>query len=464
MWNPTGFPDIFYDEGIYMYRAMHLLAGEGLQVNYFYDHPYFGQIFLAGFLAMIGYPSSLNPTPDAHSIQNLYLVPRMLMGLLTIADTFLIYKISQKRYDNKVAFLAATLFAVMPITWIFRRILLDSILSPFLLTSILFSLYSKDLQGKKWIVLSGLFLGISIFTKEVVFVIIPLVAFITYQNNKNLKWLGIWFIPVILLPLIWPLQAVEANQLNLWLRDITYQAQRVNHNFVQIFLDFIEFDPVLFILGFAGTVFSVIKKDWLILLWVIPFLILLSLLGYSQYFYWIPIIPALCIAAARMISHLTDKLEKKKTGFITVTAGLGIFGLVMSAFLISSDVSGQYDAMAYVVQNVHNAKTDDQNNITIISSPVYSWVFNYVFHINDALPDYRTILFHPIPTHKILLISDLHFLANINGGPQLQKVYNETTTIQKFYGGVLKYDLGQYPFNNMRINYEGSEIDIRQSK
>jgi hypothetical protein len=28
--NPVGFPDIFYDEGVYMYRAMHVMAGEGM--------------------------------------------------------------------------------------------------------------------------------------------------------------------------------------------------------------------------------------------------------------------------------------------------------------------------------------------------------------------------------------------------------------------------------------------------
>ena len=463
VWNPTGFPDLFYDEGVYMYRAMHVLAGEGLQVNYFYDHPYFGQIFLASFLSIIGYPNSLNPSTNIHSIHDLYLIPRVLMGVLTIADTFLIYKISQKRYNGKVALLAATLFAVMPITWIFRRILLDSILSPFLLTSILFAMYSRDLDNKKWIMLSGIFLGISIFTKEVVFVFIPLVAFLIYKNNKNARWLAIWLVPVILIPLLWPLQAVETDQLNLWFRDIAYQSQRVNHNFMQIFLDFIEFDPVLFIIGFAGIVFSAIKRDWMILLWTIPFLILLSCLGYSQYFYWIPIIPALCIGAASMLSHFTDKLKKKTTGFIILTTGLGIFGLVMSMYLVSSDVSGQYDAIAYVAQNVHNHNLD-KNNVTIISSPTYSWVLNYVFHIADVLPDYRTVLFHPIPTQKILVISDLHFLSNINDGPQLQDIYNRTHTIQKFNGGVLRYDLGQYPFNNMRVNYEGSTVDIRESR
>ncbi len=462
LWNLTGFPDLFYDEGIYMYRAMHLLAGDGLQVNYFYDHPYFGQIFLASFLAMVGFPNSLHPTPDVNSMHQLYFVPRIFMGILAIADTFLVYKISQRIYNNKIAMLAATLFAVMPLTWLFRRILLDSILLPFLLTAILFSMYSKDLQGKKWIILSGIFLGTSIFTKEVVFVFIPLVAYLIYRNNKSSKWLCIWLIPVILIPLIWPLHAVEDGQFNLWVRDITYQTQRVNHNFGQIFVDFIEFDPTLFIIGFAGLGFAAIKKDWIILLWIIPFLLLLSAIGYSQYFYWIPVIPVFCIAGAKMLSHLTGKFKRPTAGFITLTSCLAIFGLIMSSYLVTSDVSAQYDAMAYVVQNIHNNK--ESNNTTIISSPVYSWIFNYVFHIRDVLPDYRTVLFHPIPTQKILLISDLHFLSNIKEGQQLQDAYNKTKSIQEFNGGVLKYDLGQYPFNNMRINYEGSQIDIRQNR
>ena len=46
IWNPTGFPDIFYDEGIYLRRAMHEMAGQGPQESlYFFDHPYFGHIF-----------------------------------------------------------------------------------------------------------------------------------------------------------------------------------------------------------------------------------------------------------------------------------------------------------------------------------------------------------------------------------------------------------------------------------
>src|SRR5215207_1518787 len=145
IWNPTQFPNVHADEGTYMLRAMVFLKDKTLlpQGAPFYDHPYFGQIFLAGVMGLIGYPGSLHPTPDGNgdSIEMLYLVPRILMGLLAVADTFLVYKIAERRYNRTVAFIAAILFAVIPITWILRRIFLDSLLLPFLLSSILFAFY-----------------------------------------------------------------------------------------------------------------------------------------------------------------------------------------------------------------------------------------------------------------------------------------------------------------------------------
>src|ERR687889_1662811 len=198
LWNPIGFPDIFYDEGIYMQRSMRVLEGLGPQEpSHRYDHPYFGQIVLAGALGIVGYPDSLSPSNAGgsdddvlHSVETLYLFPRVLMGLLAIADTFLIYKITERRYHNRnVALVAAILFAVMPYGWLFRRVFLETIQVPFLLTSILFAVYVKDLKMENnnnntlthktipMILLSGAFLGLSIFTKIPVFTMIPLVGF-----------------------------------------------------------------------------------------------------------------------------------------------------------------------------------------------------------------------------------------------------------------------------------------------
>ena len=153
-WNPIGFPFVHGDEGHYLRRAMHVLEGLGPQeADFRYDHPYFGQIFLAGVLGLVGFPNSVVASPSSfssssaaenvHSIEMLYLVPRVLMGILAIVDTFLVYKIADFRYNRNVAFIAAILFAVMPLTWLMRRILLDSILLPFLLSSILFSIYIR---------------------------------------------------------------------------------------------------------------------------------------------------------------------------------------------------------------------------------------------------------------------------------------------------------------------------------
>ena len=151
LWNPIGFPHVDQDERHYMRRAMQVLQGfgpqESMDTYYFpYDHPYFGQLFLAGVFKIIGYPDILDPkVGDVHSIEMLYLVPRVLMGLLAVLDTFLIYKIAERKYNRTVAFIAAVLFAVMPFSWIFRRILLDSIQLPFILSSILCALYIGSL-------------------------------------------------------------------------------------------------------------------------------------------------------------------------------------------------------------------------------------------------------------------------------------------------------------------------------
>ena len=50
----------------------------------------------------MGYPNSLHPTPDVQSIEMLHLVPRVIMGILAVVDTFLIYKISERRYNKKM--------------------------------------------------------------------------------------------------------------------------------------------------------------------------------------------------------------------------------------------------------------------------------------------------------------------------------------------------------------------------
>ncbi len=461
LWNPIGFPDIFFDEGIYMRRAMHVLDGQGPQEAFFYDHPFFGQIFLAGALQLINYPSLLNPTPDIDSLKSLYLAPRIFVGLLAILDTFLIYKIAERKFGTKIAIIAAILFSVMPITWVLRRILLDTLLLPFFLSSILFALYVSDSKHRWSLQLaSGITLGLAIFTKIPIFTMIPLVAYLIYSNRKNSKDVGLWIIPVILIPLIWPAYSIAVDQFDLWQRDVLWQSQRSGGGLPLVSGYFLSIDPVLFLFGMAGFAFAAIKKNMFVLLWIAPFLLFLSVIGYSQYFHWIPVLPAFCIAASLMVVELAKKIKLEKLQKLIPFLWLmiiGIFGFVSTVTLITTDMSNaQFEAASFVLQN----KIDEQNT-SILASPTYSWIFDDVFHMKNVLLDYSLILFEPVKTDSILLVADPHYLLDVKRGEQLQIAYDVTNTTKQFTGSIDNYDTNKYPYYSLNYNREGELIDIK---
>ena len=245
LWNVSGFPSFHPDEGVYIRRALHILAGLGIQdpsskfdhsqeSTSGYDHPYFGPLLLAGIFKILGYPQNLNTTPDAASIETVSSVPRIITGLIAVLDTFLVYRISERRYNSKVALFASIIFAVMPLSWFSRRVVLDSIMLPFLLTSILLileiKLNPKHVQTLS--LLSGLCLGLSIFTKIPAFTLIPVVVFLIYQTidkekfpaTNRVKIVTIWLLPVILIPMIWPAYAFLSGDFEEWIDGVLWQS------------------------------------------------------------------------------------------------------------------------------------------------------------------------------------------------------------------------------------------------
>jgi len=501
IWNPAEFPHIYIDEDAYIQRSIILLQGHGLRDNLFnYDHPYFGQIFLAGIFKMIGYPDSLIPSTaqgDVHSIEMLYLVPRVLMGLLAVVDTFLLYKISENRYDRRIALIASVLFAVMPITWLIRRTLLDSILLPFLLSSVLFALYTNISKNNKitfTVLVSGIFLGLAIFTKLTVFAMIPLVAFIIYQKSKNLKLLGLWLIPVVLLPLMWPIHALYIGEINMWLQGMYFQSHRQEEQITRhleqrpliVSIDtFFKIDPILLILGTAGLIFAAIKKDILLLLWIIPYLIFLYYIGFVQYFYLIQIVPPLCIAAAILINQasitVAKKIQRKINDYfiqrkinyyfsnrsvppvnyqikffsnslstvipLIIISVIAIQGLICTSQMITtSQNTSTFNAIAFVAKylsEINNNSTtyNYKNNLTIISDIRYLWIFQNLLYKDFNYKQFWDKT--PVKTQKVLWILDDAYdrWVDTDGfgyGKQfvraMQKIYNNTSPISEFSG------------------------------
>jgi hypothetical protein len=228
---------------------------------------------------------------------------------------------------------------------------------------------------------------LAIFTKIPAIIMIPLVGFLIYQNNNNNGrnlTLGLWFVPVVLIPLIWPAYASYRGQFDLWLNDIYWQTHRgVQTLFSSLIYNF-QLDPVLLLLSFAGLVFVAIKRDLFLLLWIIPFLIFLYLIGFVSQWHFIPIIPSACIAAGRLIEYISNivknKMAQKILPFIIVS-GIAVFGLTSTAITLmvtTSANSSYFEAAAFVVKYLHNGNSNTtgnfgNNKITVISNPFYSW-------------------------------------------------------------------------------------------
>ena len=375
-----------------------------------------------------------------NSIEMLHLVPRVLMGVLAVFDTFLLYKIAERRYNNRtVALIASILFAVMPITWILRKILLESLLLPLLLSSILFALYIKDqkinhdIKNNKnilLVLLSGIFLGLAILTKIPIFTMIPLVGYLVYtSSNKNWKVIGIWFIPVVLIPLIWPVSSILLGDFDLWIKDVIWHTERQSSNdsavggtLLNSLKYLFQIEPVLVILGFAGIIFAEIKRDFMLLLWVIPFLIFLFIIDFVSFFHLIPLFPAFCIATARMVVYLSNRISYKKIQQIlpfVVIIVIGVFGLTNTIMLITTDVTSNYfEVYAYIVQYLANEeKANERGNnnsdshIIMIGSHWTRglfWIPRYVYDIDldFKIVDSANIIPWSVEAQKVILIVD----------------------------------------------------------
>ena len=509
LWNVSQFPSFHPDEGVYIKRALHILAGLGLQdpssrfdhsqdSTSAYDHPYFGPLFLAGVFKILGYPQILNTTPNAASIETLSSVPRIIMGVLAILDTLLVYKISERRYNSKVALFASVLFAVMPLSWFTRRVVLDSIMLPFLLTSILLILEIRS--NRKYVqtlsVLSGICLGLAIFTKIPCFTLIPLIVFLIYQNIDRktfpsvdrLKILTIWLLPVILIPIIWPLYAFLTGELNEWIDGIFWQSlgrQNKGKSLFDIAGNAWASDPVLLVVGAAGVIYLTIRREYFPIFWIIPYITFLFFVGWVTHFHLILLIPILCISVAKMIYDLPAIIRIKKNIPIStiIISGISLFGLISSAILISTDLSYvQFAATAYISNalvptngsfinknhtniNLTYANNDDSNQITVISSPIFSWVYKYVFNHDYTFSHVRDT--QPIKTEKLILLVDSTYKHVIGGGEgenatqlkRLMNIYNNTEIVALFKDDTSNYNKKYYPFTGIESANIGSRTE-----
>ena len=249
-----------------------------------------------------------------------------------------------------------------------------------------------------------------------------------------------------------------------------------------------QIEPVLLILGISGIIFAEIKRDFMILLWVIPFLIFLFIIDFVSFFHLIPLLPAFCIAAARMMVYLSNRISHKKIQqmlpFVVILA-VGAFGLVNTIMLITTNVTSNYfkvhaSIVQYLVSEdkINDGNSNNNNNDNIATTTMIGrhwtrglyWIPRYVYDIDleFKIVDNANDIPISIETEKAILIVDNTIKRSMsdnnndiqNEQQQLNLYYN-TIPIATLKDNSTHYDLDKYPYASMSENRDIKQVEIR---
>jgi hypothetical protein len=389
----------------------------------------------------------------------IFLVPRIFMGILAIADTFLIFKIAELLYNRKVGFVASILFAVTPTTWLTRWILLDSIQLPLILLSILFAVLSfrGSREGSKnysknilLVLLSSTFLSLSIFTKIPSIMIVPLVGYLIFTNSKwNFKILGLWFIPVILIPLLWPAYSITVGEFNSWLNGINKQAHREPNPLYFSITEFLMRDPLLLIAGTFGIILAVVRKDLFILLAIIPFLIFMYFVNYVVLHHLMWVVAILCISASRLFVDIVYFVKRNKPLLLLSLGGISlffVFAFTSTIELVTRNETSQFFGAAALVDQYikaqlitnNNNSPDSNKNIKVIGNTFFIWIQQYIFHNDNYVSFFQIPKKLAFENQNVISIIDSRFKREIqrdhHTGITLRKIFStfDTKSIATF--------------------------------
>ena len=329
--------------------------------------------------------------------------------------------------------IAAVLFAAMPMTWMLRRIVLDGLALPLVLSSMLLAANSggrSARSGGALVACSAALLGLAVFTKATAVAMAPVVAYLVV-SARGWRALPAWLALAAAAPAAWPAMAAQAGQARLWLDGVLWQAGRqagaAGERLAALTAANLAADPVLMGLGLAGAAYAAARRRLFLMLWLAPFA-LLSAVTYFQYFHYILVLPALCASAAFMIDDIVSRRlarpAAKRAAAASAAVLLAAAGGAWSGALVSGDLtSAQFEAVSHV------ASTGAYANATVLAPPAYSWVLSDVHGMPNVAPDYSHALFYPVETARYVLVADSHLLVDLERGERLADAYARSAPV-----------------------------------
>ena len=354
-----GLPDLSHPG--YSYHpdeVSHLIAADSLSAGrIFPKHFMYGGTFYFSLLGsyiyfsdlLSGYLGALN------GLANCILFGRYFLTAVALITIALLFEVGRQLFNKKVGMLAALLLAISPahIVWA-QRVRPDEICA--LIAVVILYLSVKILRSgeeniHRYFIYSGLAAGIALATRFplLVLAIMPLTAALLAKGTINIsRALGIIADKrVIILFLfvavaysaasphtfLYPREFVEGLKIQ-WRYQSAPFADAVGrgpgvYQYGWLMLHQALGYPIYFI-ALSGAILAFIKRsreDGLILAGVIPYFVLTSLASWVVVRYALPLVPFLCLFAARAVLYWTENLSRYRTAAISALLGIVLWTL-----------------------------------------------------------------------------------------------------------------------------------------
>jgi hypothetical protein len=187
----------------------------------------------------------------------------------------------------------------------------------------------------------------------------------------------------------------------------------------------------------AGIVMAAVRRDYLLMLWTIPFLIFLYLIGWVLLYHFVPILPAFSIAAGKLLVGLANKIKIKSIGRIALFAivtGILVFGVTTTMLSIIPQANLPYfEGISFLSNYMQSHRFDyKKDGLTVISDAIYLWIPQHVFHLPgsyDTLYDSTLSMAKP----SLLIVDPAFKMVMKQGNSQgrlLESIYHNKNTVK----------------------------------
>lgn len=388
------FPHYELDEGTYISSAWAIIHGMITPYPYGYGHPPLGWIQIAAWIQLTGgfftFGNSLN-------------TGRVLMLLYALGSSLLVYLLMRRFEGSRsAALLALVIFSLSPLSIVYQRqVLLDNIGTFWLLLALYLLVISES--RLLFIVLAGICFGISILSKEIFVLFIPVMIYAVWLHTTRFQRkfsLVAFTYTVMAIGSSFVLMAVLKGELfpagflpwdhhpHLSMLDTFFQQVARGQNegsFSVSWNAWTDGDPLLMAFSIGAPLFNLAIGWWnrrrlLLSLLAISYWALLVRGGVIFPFYIIPLLPLVACNTASAIHAACQWIVEY--GFIRhvtrfdLLRVLLLFGIIVA--IISSDLEQAY---TYTDQRPALAQTDallwirshvSHNSLLVINSYFYT--------------------------------------------------------------------------------------------